>query len=226
MPISLSIAHIHVIGQPEWDHVHGSHPCCCPVQTWPILNLNSICIRVASSSFVIGFSKFHISRGKCSIIEGLFFYLLFHQIPTKQGWTRKSTSVTSDFLTFPYSIPVGLWNAWLPSDQHWRCILGKKQWRGNNYFLSQVEIDSEKKITASAKRRLVKGRDCFRKAQWHCIEPKSGTDNWVPILALWLTVSVTLDKEHPLLGLFPHLKYGRVKRNVLFFFLHARTVHG
>lgn len=151
MPLSISIAHIQVIGQPEWDHVHGSQPCCCPVQTWPILNLNSICIRVASSSFVIGFSKFHISRGKCSIIEGLFPHLPFHQIPTKQRPTGKSTSVTSDFLTFPYSILAGLWNAWLPSDQHWRCILGKKQWRGNNYFLSQAETDSEKNHRLSKK---------------------------------------------------------------------------
>ena len=61
----------------------------------------------------------------------------------------------------------------------------------------------------------MKGRDCFQKAQWHCTEPKNGTDYWVPILTLWLTVSVTLDNEHPLLGLFPHLKYGRVKRTVL-----------
>lgn len=224
MPISLSIAHIQVIGRPEGDHVHGSQPYCCPVQTWPILNLNSICIRVASSSFVIGFSKFHISRGKCSIIEGLFFYLLFHQIPTKEARTRKSTSVTSDFLNFPYSIPAGLWNAWLPSDQHWRCILGKKQWRGNNYFLSQVEIDSEKKITASAKRRLVKGRDYFRKAQWHCTEPKSGsrTDFVINCLSdlrqgispLRFVSSSEIWKSYTKCSLS------------VFFFLHAKTVHG
>lgn len=72
-----------------------------------------------------------------------------------------------------------------------------------------------KKITGSAKRRLVKGRDCFRKAQGHCTEPKSGTDGWVPILTFWLTISVTLDNEHTLLGSFPHLKYGRVTWNVL-----------
>ena len=54
-------------------------------------------------------------------------------------------------------------------------FLAKSSEEGIIIFFHKLKLIL-KKITGSAKRRLVKGRDCFRKAQGHCTEPKSGTD--------------------------------------------------
>lgn len=176
-----------------------------------ILKPNSICIRVASSSFINGLSRFHIFGGKVYYRRSVSWSSIFYQAPTKQRLTRKTPEVTSDSLNLPLlhscrSVKCLAAFRLTLNVHSWQEALKRKQLFSFFHKLKVILNRKKNKITISAKRGSWRVATVFMK--------HSGTNYWFQYwfcdwLALW---SWARNTPHRLR--FPHLKYEGIKWNV------------